>query len=116
MHINEKFDHLLHSQRDHKEVQRWLFSLTPLGVAFAFFFILILPMDIEHKDMIMVTGLAAGFAGLQAYWIFRGWQREEGLTVLLGFLGILAAAVFVWAYAAVLGDVLPAVFQGWVKL
>jgi hypothetical protein len=115
VHINDKLDHLIQSHRDKTEVQRWLFSLTPLGVAFAFFFILILPMDIDHKDMVMVTGLAAGFAGLQGYWMFRGWQREEGLTVLLGFLGIVLAALFVWAYAAVLGDVLPGVFRGWVR-
>ena len=115
MHINEKFDHLVHSHRDKKEVQLWLFSLIPLSVAFVFFFLFILPMDIGHKDLVMVTGLAAGFAGLQAYWTFRGWQREEGLTVLLGLLGILLAALFVWAYAAGLGDVLHAVFRSWVR-
>jgi hypothetical protein len=115
MHINEKLDHLVQSRRDKTEVQRWLFSLIPLGVAFAFFFLLILPMDIEHKDLVMVTGLAAGFAGLQAYWTFRGWQRDEGLTVLLGLLGIVLAALFVWAYDAVLGDVLHRVFRGWLR-
>jgi len=115
MHINEKLDHLIQSHRDENEVQRWLFSLIPLGVAFVFFFLFILPMDIDHKDLVMVTGLAAGFAGLQAYWTFRGWQREEGLTVLLGLLGIALAALFVWAYAAVLGDVLTGVFRSWVR-
>lgn len=115
MHINEKLDNLIQSRRDHAEVHRWLFSLIPLGVAFCFFFLLILPMDIAHKDMVIVTGLAAGFAGLQSYWMFRGWQREEGATVLLGFLGIVVAALFVWAYAAFLGDVLPEVFRGWVR-
>jgi hypothetical protein len=115
MHIHDKIDHLMHSHRDETEVQRWLFSLTPLGVAFAFFFLLILPMDIANKDMVMVTGLAAGFAGLQGYWIFRGWQRNEGLTVLLGLLGIVAAALFVWAYAAVLGDVLAGIFRSWAR-
>lgn len=115
MPINEKLDHLMQSRRDSAEVQRWLFSLIPLGVGFVFFFLLILPMDIAHKDMVMVTGLAAGFAGLQSYWMVRGWQREEGMTVLLGFLGIVLAALFVWAYAAFLGDVLPQVFRGWVR-
>ncbi len=115
MPISEKIDKLIHTNRDQKEVQHWLFSLVPLGVALAFFFLLILPMDIAHKDMVMVTGLAAGFAGLQGYWVFRGWRREEGLTVLLGLLGIVFAALFVWVYAAVLGDVLPGVFRGWVR-
>ncbi|MGD8936477.1 MAG: hypothetical protein PVF07_08350 [Thiogranum sp.] len=115
MPINEKINHMMHKPRDEKEVHRWLFSLTPLGVAFAFFFLLLLPMEIGHKDMIMVIGLAAGFSGLQSYWVFRGWQREEGLTVLLGIVGIIFALLFVWAYAAVLGDVLPAVFRSWVR-
>jgi hypothetical protein len=115
MQLIDKIDHLIQSRRDSAEVQRWLFSLVPLGVAFVFFFLLILPMEITHKDMVVVTGLAAGFAGLQGYWMFRGWQRNEGLTVLLGFLGIVLAALFVWAYGAVLGDVLPQVFRGWVR-
>jgi hypothetical protein len=115
MQLNDKIDNLIQSRRDEAEVHRWLFSLVPLGVAFVFFFLLILPMEIEHKDMIIVTGLAAGFAGLQGYWMFRGWQRNEGLTVLLGLIGIVCAALLVWAYAAVLGDVLPAVFHSWVR-
>ena len=110
MQLIDKIDNLIQSRRDSAEVQRWLFSLVPLGVAFVFFFLLILPMEIAHKDMVVVTGLAAGFAGLQGYW-----QRNEGLTVLLGFLGIVLAALFVWAYGAVLGDVLPQVFRGWVR-
>lgn len=116
MHLTEKVDHLLESHRDTREVQRWMFSLTPLGVAFVFFFIFLLPMDIANKDMVLVTGGAAGFAGLQAYWVFRGWQREEGFTVLLGVIGIIAAGVFVWAYNAFLGEVLVELFRGWVKL
>ncbi len=78
MSLSDKVDNLLESKRDEQEVQRWIFSLIPLGVAFVFFFIFMLPMDIANKDIILVTGAAAGFAGLQTYWIFRGWQREEG--------------------------------------
>ena len=115
MHIPDKVDHILDTHRDEKEVQRWIFSLIPLGVAFAFFFIFLLPMDIPNKDIVLVTGAAAGFAGLQAYWIFRGWQREEGLTILLGVIGLVAAAVFVWAYNSFLGDILREIFRGWVR-
>jgi hypothetical protein len=72
--------------------------------------------ELDNKDMVLVTGAAAGFAGLQAYWVFRGWQREEGLTVVLGLIGILAAGVFVWAYGAFLDDILAEIFTGWVKV
>ncbi len=113
MHVPEKVDHIIQSQRDKEEVQRWIFSLIPLGVAFVFFFIFLLSMDVANKDRILVVGAAAGFAGLQAYWIFRGWHREEGLTILLGIAGVIFAAAFVWAYMDFLGDILKAVFRGW---
>jgi hypothetical protein len=87
MGLGDKVDKLLESKRDEQEVQRWIFSLIPLGVAFVFFFIFMLPMDLANKDVILVTGAAAGFAGLQTYWIFRGWQRDEALTILLGIIG-----------------------------
>ena len=79
---------MLKTSRDEKEIERWLFSLTPLGVAFCFFFVFMLPMDIPNKHLILVTGAAAGFAGLQSYWVFRGWQRSEGSTVIMGIIGI----------------------------
>ena len=107
MRITDKVDHMLESKRDEKEVQRWIFSIIPLGVAFVFFFIFMLPMEIANKDVILVTGAAAGFAGLQAYWIFRGWRRAEGLTVVLGIIGIVIAAAFVWSYIAFLRKLRP---------
>ena len=115
MHITDKIDHMLETQRDEKEVQRWIFSLIPLGVAFVFFFIFLLPMDIPNKDIILVIGAAAGFAGLQTYWIARGWQRDEGSTVLLGLIGLAAAAIFVWAYNNFLGEILRGVVRGWMR-
>lgn len=113
MHIPEKIEHIVESHRDEKEVGLWLFSLIPLGVAFIFFFIFLLPMEVLNKDVILVTGAGAGFAGLQGYWIHRGWRREEGSTILLGVLGLAATAVFVWAYINFLGEVLRSVFKGW---
>lgn len=111
--LHDKVDHILESHRDRKEIQNWIFSLTPLGVAFVFFFIFLLPMDVANKDLILVTGAAAGFAGLQVYWIFRGWRREEGLTILLGVVGIVIAAIFVWAYSAFLGNIIKEIFSSW---
>ncbi len=83
-----KLGKLLRTGRNPQEVGDWLFSLIPLGVAFAFFFIFLLPMDIPRKDVVMVIGTAAGFTGLQSYWIFRGWRKNHALTIVLGLIGI----------------------------
>jgi hypothetical protein len=37
MNVTNKFKQLFATERDIKEVERWIFSLAPLGVAFAFF-------------------------------------------------------------------------------
>lgn len=98
MSFNEKIKKIFSLERDPQEVSRWIFSLTPLGVAFIFYFIFLLPTEIENKTTLYVIGAAAGFAGLQAYWIARGWSRDEGLTVVLGLIGIAFAALLVWLY------------------
>lgn len=84
--------------RDHTEMGRWIFSLTPLGVAFVFYFIFLLPADIDNKDILYIAGATAGFSGLQAYWVVRGWKRKELLTVVLGVLGIAVAFGLAWMY------------------
>lgn len=96
--MKKKINELFSEGRDHEEVGRWLFSLTPLGVAFVFYFIFLLQLDIQNKSLLYVIGAAAGFTGLQSYWIARGWKRNEGLTVLLGIAGILVAALLVWLF------------------
>ena len=83
-----KLGKLLRTSRNPQEVQDWILSLTPLGVAFVFFFIFLLPMDIPNKDVVMIVGTAAGFTGLQSYWIFRGWRKNHALTIVLGLIGI----------------------------
>lgn len=93
-----KLSKMLKTSRDPREVQDWIFSLTPLGVAFVFFFFLIMPMDLPNKNQIMVLGVAAGFAGLQSYWIFRGWQKNHFSTVLLGTLGLGIVLALAWLY------------------
>ena len=93
-----KLHKMMKTRRDPREVQDWIFSLTPLGVAFVFFFFLIMPMDIPDKQLVMLLGVAAGFAGLQSYWIFRGWQKNHVSTVLLGLLGLGLIMALVWLY------------------
>lgn len=98
MAANGKVNKLLKTSRDPQEIQDWIFSLTPLGVAFAFFLIFLWPMDIPNKDIILVIGIAAGFIGLESYWIFRGWRKNHISTILLGAVGIAVTAAIVWLY------------------
>ncbi len=98
MKFSEKMKKMFERERDVNEMSTWIFSLTPLGIAFAFYFMFLLPMDIENKDVLFVVGGAAGFAGLQAYWVARGWNRNEGVTVVLGSVGILFALLLAWMY------------------
>jgi uncharacterized membrane protein len=93
-----KVSKLLKTSRDPQEVQDWMFSLVPLGVAFAFFLIFMWPMDISHKDMIIAIGVAAGFIGLESYWVFRGWRKNHIITILLGLIGIAITIAMAWLY------------------
>jgi hypothetical protein len=106
---DNKLRALLSTSRDPMEVQSWLFSLIPLGVAFVFFFIFLLPMDIENKTTMLVTGFAAGFAGLESYWVLRGWRKNHLSTVLLGLIGIALTFGAVMLYLS-LSESTPAMF------
>ena len=96
MEATSKFCKLMKTGRDPQEVQDWLFSLAPLGVAFAFFLIFLWPMDIAN--IIIVLGTAAGFIGLESYWIFRGWCKNHMITILLGLIGIAITVALAWLY------------------
>ena len=105
MKITEKLSRLFSEYRDDKEMEKWVMSLGPLTVAFLFFLVFMLPIDIENKDVILVGAGAAAFAGLQGYWVVRGWKREDGMTVLQGILGIIAAFAVAWLYIFLLKDI-----------
>jgi hypothetical protein len=98
-----KLGKLLRTGRNPQEIETWLFSLIPLGVAFVFFFLFLLPMDIPRKDVVMVIGAAAGFTGLQSYWIFRGWRKNHALTIVLGLVGIAIVLGLVRLYLTLAG-------------
>ena len=98
MEASGKLSKLIHTGRDPQEIQDWIFSLTPLGVAFAFFLVFLLPLEIANKDIILVAGIAAGITGLQSYWIFRGWRKNHISTILLGLLGIAITVGLLWGY------------------
>jgi uncharacterized membrane protein len=93
-----KVNKLLKTSRGPQEIQDWMFSLAPLGVAFIFFLIFLWPMDMPNKDMIFVTGVAAGFIGLETYWVFRGWRKNHLVTIVLGLAGIAVTIAAAWLY------------------
>jgi hypothetical protein len=85
-----KIKKLLTTSRDSSEAGTWIFSLVPIAVAFTFYIIFITSSDIENKALFIAYGAAAGFIGLESYWIMRGWRNNHGSTVIMGVLGILA--------------------------
>jgi hypothetical protein len=95
-----KVSKLLKTSRGPQEIQDWIFSLAPLGVAFVFFLIFLWPMDMPNKDIIFVAGVAAGFTGLETYWVFRGWRKNHMSTILLGLAGIAITIAAAWWYLA----------------
>ncbi|MEO5342118.1 MAG: YibE/F family protein [Gammaproteobacteria bacterium SHHR-1] len=98
MKLTERLEKMFGEYRDDKEMEKWFMSLAPLTIAFLFFVIFMLPVKIENKDLILVAAGCAGFAGLQAYWVVRGWKRAEGMTILQGLLGIALALLVAWSY------------------
>ena len=105
MRITEKLSRMFSEHRDDKEMETWVLSLGPLMVAFVFFLVFMMPIEIEDKDIILVGAAVAAFAGLQGYWVVRGWRREDGMTILQGILGIAAAIAGAWLYIFVLRDI-----------
>ena len=84
-----KLNKLLTTHRGPGEIQDWLFSLTPIGVAFVFYMVFIMSSNIEPKGLFIAYGAAAGIIGLESYWIVRGWHNNHGSTVIMGAIGIL---------------------------
>jgi hypothetical protein len=91
MSDTSKLKKLLKTTRDPREIQDWLFSLTPVGVAFVFYIFFIISTDIEPKGEFIAYGAAAAFIGLETYWIIRGWQRNHAITIVMGLVGICIA-------------------------
>ena len=81
MGIVQKFNRIKSNTRDDEEIGHWFTSLAPLGMAFVFFFVFVSGSDIPNKDELYVIGGAAGFSGLEIYWIVRGWRRDEATTI-----------------------------------
>jgi len=98
MGSTSKLNKLLTTSRDKTEAEDWIFSLTPMGVAFVFYVMFIMSMNIEPKGIFLAYGAAAGFIGLESYWIVRGWRKNNVTTILLGLLGIAITIGMLYLY------------------
>ncbi len=83
-----KLSKLVTTGRGPEEAENWMFSLIPVTVAFAFYLVFITASELENKNIFIAYGAAAGFIGLETYWILRGWRRNHGSTVFMGILGV----------------------------
>ena len=88
MSDESKLDKLMHTSRETGEGEEWIFSLTPIAIAFVFYIMFIISTELENKGLFIAYGAAAGMIGLESYWIVRGWRRNHGSTVLMGAIGI----------------------------
>jgi hypothetical protein len=88
MENTSKLNKLLTTSRTQSEAEDWMFSLVPIGVAFVFYIIFIMSTNIEPKGLFLAYGAAAGFIGLESYWVIRGWRKNHASTIVMGLIGI----------------------------
>ena len=93
-----KLNKLLTTSRGKSETEDWIFSLTPMGVAFVFYVMFIMSANIEPKGIFLAYRAAAGFIGLESYWIVRGWRKNNVSTILMGLLGIVITLGMLFLY------------------
>ena len=102
MESTSKINKLLTTSRDKNETEDWIFSLTPMGVAFVFYVIFIMSTNIETKGLFLAYGAAAGFIGLESYWIFRGWRKNNISTIVMGLIGIAITLGLLFLYISII--------------
>lgn len=97
-----KLNKLLTTSRGKGETEDWIFSLTPMGVAFVFYVMFIMSANIEPKGIFLAYGAAAGFVGLESYWIVRGWRKNNAGTIVMGLLGIAITLGILFIYKSII--------------
>jgi len=101
MGSESKLSKLLTTDRDKNETEDWIFSLTPMGVAFVFYIMFIMSTEIEPKGLFLAYGAAAGFIGLESYWIVRGWRKNNVSTIVMGITGITITLGLLFLYVSI---------------
>ena len=79
-------------------IQDWLFTFVPLGIAFTFYVVFIMATSIEPKGLFLAGGAAAGFVGLQSYWVFRGFCKKRPFIIVTGLIGIAVTIALLMLY------------------
>ncbi len=97
-----KLNKLLTTSRNKSEAEDWIFSLTPMGVAFVFYVMFIVSSNIEPKGLFLAYGAAAGFIGLESYWIVRGWRKNNASTIVMGLIGIAVTLSLLFLYISII--------------
>ena len=97
-----KLNKLLTTSRGKSETEDWIFSLTPMGVAFVFYVMFIMSTNIEPKGLFLAYGAAAGFIGLESYWIVRGWRKNNVSTIVMGLIGITVTLGLLFLYISII--------------
>jgi hypothetical protein len=98
MSSRSKLYKLFTTDRHQSETEDWMFSLVPIGVAFSFYIVFILSTNIEQKGLFLAYGAAAGFIGLESYWIVRGWRKNHVTTIVMGLIGIIVTLILLYLY------------------
>ena len=101
MRDTDKLHKLLTTHRGPGEIQDWIFSLTPIGVAFVFYIVFIMSSNIEPKGLFIAYGAAAGIIGLQSYWVVRGWRNNHASTIIMGVMGIIITLCALGLYMSI---------------
>lgn len=84
-----------------EEVADWIFSLIPAGVVYIFYVVFIMQANLENSHLYLAFGAAAGFIGLEAYWILKGWRNHRRSTVVMGLAGIACALGAIELYLSI---------------
>jgi hypothetical protein len=101
MRDTNKLNKLLTTHRSPGEIQDWIFSLTPIGVAFVFYIVFIVSSGLEPRGLFIAYGAAAGFIGLESYWVVRGWHNNHASTIIMGLIGIITTLALLGFYMSI---------------
>ena len=101
MRDTNKLNELFATHMWPEDIQEWISLLPPIGVAFALYIVYIILSGIEPKGLFIAYGAAAGFIGLESYWMVRGWHNNHGSTVIMGAIGILITIFILGMYMSI---------------
>lgn len=69
-------------------VESWIVSLIPISVAFVFYLVFIMTTSLPNKGEFIAYGAAAGFVGLESYWVMQGVRMGKKRIIIMGLSGI----------------------------